>query len=218
MHWRRKWQPTSVFLPGESQGWGTPSHVGSHGIGHDWSDLAAAAAAIGYSGEQDQHRYSSQGAYISAMGDGQCIDQLSLMRGKHASGQVEGPMHIYGFQLQWGIQQCSTAYTVFGWHYLSFFVATTWTPHLAPTYLLSSDHLSWEMYHQVYLLTWYTMVFSHQLHQFHSSFPSRDNFYIHICTSLLLSNLGPWDFFLLGQGQLFHLASWSLVWPQALCL
>ena len=22
MHWRRKWQPTSVFLPGESQGWG----------------------------------------------------------------------------------------------------------------------------------------------------------------------------------------------------
>ena len=23
MHWRRKWQPTSVFLPGESQGWGS---------------------------------------------------------------------------------------------------------------------------------------------------------------------------------------------------
>ena len=22
MHWRRKWQPTQVFLPGESQGWG----------------------------------------------------------------------------------------------------------------------------------------------------------------------------------------------------
>ena len=22
-HWRRKWQPTPVFLPGESQGWGT---------------------------------------------------------------------------------------------------------------------------------------------------------------------------------------------------
>ena len=28
MHWRRKWQPTSVFLPGESQGWG--SLVGCH--------------------------------------------------------------------------------------------------------------------------------------------------------------------------------------------
>ena len=23
MHWRRKWQPTLVLLPGESQGWGS---------------------------------------------------------------------------------------------------------------------------------------------------------------------------------------------------
>ena len=23
MHWRRKWWPTPVFLPGESQGWGS---------------------------------------------------------------------------------------------------------------------------------------------------------------------------------------------------
>ena len=28
MHWRRKWQPTPVFLPGESQGQG--SLVGCH--------------------------------------------------------------------------------------------------------------------------------------------------------------------------------------------
>ena len=27
-HWRRKWQPTPVFLPGESQGWW--SLVGCH--------------------------------------------------------------------------------------------------------------------------------------------------------------------------------------------
>ena len=45
MHWRRKWQPTPVFLPGESQGWagepgGQPS-MGSHRVGHNWSDLAA---------------------------------------------------------------------------------------------------------------------------------------------------------------------------------
>ena len=49
MHWRRKWQPTPVFLPGESQGresGGLPSR-GSHRVGHDWSDLAAAAAASG---------------------------------------------------------------------------------------------------------------------------------------------------------------------------
>ena len=46
MHWRRKWQPTPVFLPGESQGreaWWAAVY-GSHGVGHDWSDLAAAAA------------------------------------------------------------------------------------------------------------------------------------------------------------------------------
>ena len=24
MHWRRKWQPTPMLLPGESQGWGSP--------------------------------------------------------------------------------------------------------------------------------------------------------------------------------------------------
>ena len=41
MQWRRKWQPTPVFLPGESQGWG--SLVGGS-CGQNWSDLAAAAA------------------------------------------------------------------------------------------------------------------------------------------------------------------------------
>ena len=42
MHWRRKWQPTPVFLPGESQGWepGGLLSMGSHRVGHDWSDLA----------------------------------------------------------------------------------------------------------------------------------------------------------------------------------
>ena len=45
MHWRRKWQPTPVFVLGESQGWGEPGGLpstGSHRVGHDWSDLAAA--------------------------------------------------------------------------------------------------------------------------------------------------------------------------------
>ena len=49
MHWRRKWQPTPVFLPGESQG--QASLVGCHLWGRTESDttevrsdLAAAAA------------------------------------------------------------------------------------------------------------------------------------------------------------------------------
>ena len=44
MHWRRKWQPTPVFLPGESHGRG--SLMGCRlWVRHNWSDLAAAAAA-----------------------------------------------------------------------------------------------------------------------------------------------------------------------------
>ena len=46
MHWRRKWQPTPVFLSGESQGCGSLVGCrlwGLHRVGHDWSDLAAAA-------------------------------------------------------------------------------------------------------------------------------------------------------------------------------
>ena len=47
MHWRRKWQPTPVFLPGESQGLGSLVDCRLWGLTeseHDWSYLAAAAA------------------------------------------------------------------------------------------------------------------------------------------------------------------------------
>ena len=37
MHWRRKWQPTPAFLPGESQGWG--SLVGCRLWGRTESDM-----------------------------------------------------------------------------------------------------------------------------------------------------------------------------------
>ena len=40
MHWRRKWQPTPVFLPEESQGWG--SLVGCHLWGHTELDTTEA--------------------------------------------------------------------------------------------------------------------------------------------------------------------------------
>ena len=48
MHWRRKWQPTSVFLPGESQG--QRSLVGCRLWGRtelDTTEATAAAAAAG---------------------------------------------------------------------------------------------------------------------------------------------------------------------------
>ena len=40
MHWRRKWQPTPVFLPGESQGWQSP--VGCSLWGRTESDTTEA--------------------------------------------------------------------------------------------------------------------------------------------------------------------------------
>ena len=49
MLWRRKWQPTPVFLPGESQGGepgGLPS-MGSHRVGHNCRDLATAESHQG---------------------------------------------------------------------------------------------------------------------------------------------------------------------------
>ena len=46
--WRKQWHPTQVFLPGESHG--RRSLVGcspwGRRLGHNWSDLAAAAAAF----------------------------------------------------------------------------------------------------------------------------------------------------------------------------
>ena len=48
MHWRRKWQPTPVFLPGESQGWG--SLVGCRLWRHTESDTTEAT-------QQQQQQY-----------------------------------------------------------------------------------------------------------------------------------------------------------------
>ena len=45
MHWRRKWQPTPVFLPGKSQGRGSLVGCRLWGcrVGDDWSNSATAA-------------------------------------------------------------------------------------------------------------------------------------------------------------------------------
>ena len=43
-YWRRKWQPTPVFLPGESQGWSLVGcRLWGRTVRHNWRDLAAAA-------------------------------------------------------------------------------------------------------------------------------------------------------------------------------
>ena len=46
--WRRKWQPTPVFLLGESQGRGSlvGCHLWGYRVRHDWSDLAVSNSRI----------------------------------------------------------------------------------------------------------------------------------------------------------------------------
>ena len=40
MHWRRQWQPTPVFLPGESQGWGSSLWWAAlYGVAQSWTWL-----------------------------------------------------------------------------------------------------------------------------------------------------------------------------------
>ena len=47
MHWRRKWHPTPVFLPGESQGWGSLVGCGLWGLTElDTTEMTAAAAVL----------------------------------------------------------------------------------------------------------------------------------------------------------------------------
>ena len=56
-----KWQPTPVFLPGESQGRGSlvGCRLWGRRVGHDWSDLAAAATHLlgPMAGCARHHRY-----------------------------------------------------------------------------------------------------------------------------------------------------------------
>ena len=64
MHWRRKRQPTPVFLPGESQGRAEPGRLpsmGSHRVRHDWSELAAAAAAAYWKDSVVKLQFTSKG-------------------------------------------------------------------------------------------------------------------------------------------------------------
>ena len=54
MHWRRQWQPSPVFLPGESQGRG--SLVGCHLWGRTEADMTEVTQ------QQQQQQQQQQGA------------------------------------------------------------------------------------------------------------------------------------------------------------
>ena len=68
MHWRRKWQPTPVFLPGESQGWG--SLVGCHLWGHtesDTTEVTQQQQQLTYiMAKQDSRKFENTGVIVSS--------------------------------------------------------------------------------------------------------------------------------------------------------
>ena len=74
MHWRRKWQPTPVFLPGESQG--QRSLVGCHLWGHTESDTTEAT----WQQQQQQSSVVSVGVLLRSAHNG-----ISLLIEFHAS-------------------------------------------------------------------------------------------------------------------------------------
>jgi len=57
---RRQWHPTPVLLPGKSHG-----QMGSHRVGHDWSDLAAAAAAAAAGISKFLLKYGTSSQFLS---------------------------------------------------------------------------------------------------------------------------------------------------------
>ena len=85
MHWRRKWQPTPVFLPGESQGWG--SLVGCHLWGR--TELATVAfSSLSVESESERrsvmsHSWQPHGLYSpwNSLGQKTGVSSLSLLQG-----------------------------------------------------------------------------------------------------------------------------------------
>ena len=89
MHWRRKWQPTPVFLPGESHGQRSLVGCSPWGcrVGNDWSDLAAAAAIRTYctsESEKAMAPHSSTLAWkIPWMEEPGGLQSMGLLRVRH---------------------------------------------------------------------------------------------------------------------------------------
>ena len=97
MHWRRKWQPTPVFLPGKSQGWGSlvGCRLWGHRVGHDWSDLAAAAA---WAPSECRNKIMMDCSFIKLMFKWWCDDTLESL---WSSGLLGLPHHlVFIFQLE----------------------------------------------------------------------------------------------------------------------
>ena len=76
MHWRRKWQPTPVFLPGESQGRG--SLVGFCLWGRTESDTTEATW-------QQQQDYSLPGSFVRGILQARILEWVAMPSSRESS-------------------------------------------------------------------------------------------------------------------------------------
>ena len=93
MHWRRKWQPTPVFLPGESQG--RQSLVGCHFWGRTESDTTEAT-------QQQQQQQNSCGAALNWF----CLASYSIQLPSQLEFHFLGALQSYEHAKS--LQSCPT--------------------------------------------------------------------------------------------------------------
>ena len=76
MHWRSKWQPTRVFLPGESQGWGA-WWAAVYGVAQSWTRLKRLRNSSSSSCLGDSLGFST----VLSSANGGCCISIFLIRG-----------------------------------------------------------------------------------------------------------------------------------------
>ena len=86
MHWRRKWQPTPVFLPGESKGGGAWS-AAIYGVKQNWTRLKQLSSST--SSKEVKDLYSEQ--YRKLMKE----FEDSIMKQKDIQSSWNGRIHIF---------------------------------------------------------------------------------------------------------------------------
>ena len=96
MHWRRKWQPTPVFLPGESQRWG--SLVGCRLWGRTESDTTEATS-------QQQQQQEDGAALLSLQRCwGLCVDDMGPSLALWRRGETGAWTCLVQSGRDWGVE------------------------------------------------------------------------------------------------------------------
>ena len=73
MHWRRKWQPTPVFLPGESQGRGS-LWAAVYGVAQSWTQLKWLSSSSSAVSATDSW-WTTESPWHVTQAAGQCVPQ-----------------------------------------------------------------------------------------------------------------------------------------------